>query len=127
MTPALEQFHRALETIEIQQGFMSSYSNVTGTNYRENDDIKDLLLKQLVEPVQWCTILEDIRKHCSLIKTSKLYEIGTGRQIKSMVGKFERRLVRKVQTLTVWERQRFQIEDSIHRSWKNYLSNVRLI
>lgn len=101
MTPALEQFHRALETIEIRPAGISSYSNVTGTNYRENDDIRDLLLKQVVEPVQWCTILEDIRKHCSLIKTSKLYEIGTGKQIKSMIGKFERRLVRKVETLTV--------------------------
>ena len=101
MTPALQQFHRVLETIEIQQGFISSYSNVTGTNYCENDDIRDLLLKQLIEPVQWCTILEDIREHCSLIKTSKLYEIGTGKQIKSMIGKFERRLVRKMETLTV--------------------------
>ena len=100
MQPAQEAFRRALEKVTWLPGNLCSYSNVTGQPYTKEDNMVDLLVRQLCEPVKWNCILNDIMEKFDNKKLTKLIEIGPGRQLKTMVGKVNRRAVRFTENVT---------------------------
>ena len=60
---------------------MPIISNVTGLPIEPPEDIRRLLARQLVEPVQWETTLKHL---IGPMGKSQLFELGPGQQIKAM-------------------------------------------
>ena len=55
--------------------------NVTGQPMQGTDDVRALLARQLVEPVQWEAILKHL---IGTMHKTELFELGPGQQIKAM-------------------------------------------
>lgn len=53
MQPAAAQFRRALDKVRIEEPTFPVISNVTGRPVRGPEDIRELLVKQIVSPVLW--------------------------------------------------------------------------
>ena len=70
---------QVLSTVKIQRARIPAYSNVTASQFPEAAEIPAMLGRQLVEPVQWESILK------VLLSTGKtqLHELGPGAQIKA--------------------------------------------
>jgi len=103
MEPAQEEFNEVLEKIKI--GFprngLLMYSNVTGKPYgdeTDSSDIKELLVRQLCEVVKWSDILAAVNRHFVECRIEKIYELGPGRQMKSMLGKVNRKMIRSTES-----------------------------
>ena len=60
---------------------VSVISNVTGLPMGSPEEIKGLLARQLVEPVQWESTLNHL---IGPMHKSQLFELGPGQQIKAM-------------------------------------------
>ena len=58
-----------------------------------------LLTRQLVEPVQWQSIMSDICE--SKYDQTSVYEVGPGRQLTAILAKIDRKLVRKCKNIEV--------------------------
>ena len=57
-----------------------------------------LLPRQVVEPVRWEKIINDI---CQSKYEQTFYEVGPGRQLAAILAKIDRRLVRKCKNIEV--------------------------
>ena len=53
MQPAAEKFQHILSKVEVQRPSVPVISNVTGQPVEDPDDIRELLVKQIVSPVRW--------------------------------------------------------------------------
>ena len=53
MQPAADKFKQVLSKVEIQTPLFPVISNVTGDAVRDPDEIRELLVKQVVSPVRW--------------------------------------------------------------------------
>jgi len=70
-----------LRSIDIKMPRMALYSNVTGKPYASVDEMRQLLERQVVEPVAWETSM------LSMIATgvTRVVETGPGQQLKAML------------------------------------------
>ena len=86
MAPARTALERVLRDVEVHPPRVTVYSNVTGRPFE--GDVRGLLARQVVEPVQWERTLR------ALMRDGKreLYETGPGKQIKGMVRRIDEEL-----------------------------------
>lgn len=99
MTPAQEEFHAALSSINITRSDTTLYSNVTGDCYRNEDNVTDLLVRQITEPVLWNSILEKLHRDYVSDVVQNIYEVGTGKQLKFMFGKIDSRFLKIIRNV----------------------------
>ncbi|XP_057291153.1 malonyl-CoA-acyl carrier protein transacylase, mitochondrial-like [Hydractinia symbiolongicarpus] len=99
MKPAQEKFHNALSSINITRSDTTLYSNVTGDCYRKEDNVTDLLVRQITEPVLWNSILNKLHRDYVSGVVQNIYEVGTGRQLKFMFGKIDSRLLKIIRNV----------------------------
>lgn len=85
MSPARDALTAALDTVTINDPVIPVYSNVTGEPFRDAKHIKEMLPRQLVEPVRW----EGTLKNLVAAGKTQLYELGPGAQIKAMVRRID--------------------------------------
>jgi len=86
MQSASDNLEKVLSTISLSKPRIPVYSNVTAAPFPEEEqEIKKLLMRQLVEPVQWESLVKAL---ISNGKTS-LHELGPGQQIKAMVKRID--------------------------------------
>lgn len=85
MSPARDALISALEKITISDPLVPVYSNVTGEPFKDAQEIRDLLPRQLVEPVKW----EPTLKAIIASGKNELHELGPGAQIKAMVKRLD--------------------------------------
>lgn len=83
MQEAAEQFGRALEQVEVKQGVVPLYSNVTGGLYTE--DVKGLLSGQICSPVRW----ENLIRNMIAAGVDTFIEVGPGKTLTNMIGKID--------------------------------------
>lgn len=85
MAPARDALTQVLDSITINDPVITVYSNVTGEPFKDAEHIRQLLPRQLVEPVRWEFCLK------ALVASGKnrLYELGPGAQIKAMVRRID--------------------------------------
>jgi len=85
MAPARDALTAVLDGVTISDPAMPVYSNVTGEPFRDAAHIREMLPRQLVEPVRWEPTLK------ALIGAGKtqLHELGPGAQIKAMVKRID--------------------------------------
>merc|ERR1712159_75015 len=82
MQSASDNLENALAGVKLSKPRIPVYSNVTASPFPDDEaEIKKLLMRQLVEPVQWESLVKAL---ISNGKTS-LHELGPGQQIKAMV------------------------------------------
>jgi [acyl-carrier-protein] S-malonyltransferase len=81
MAPARAALAAALDAVEVRDPAIPVYSNVTGEPFRDAAHVRELLPRQLCEPVRWEPTLR------ALVAAGKtqLSELGPGAQIKAMV------------------------------------------
>lgn len=84
---ASEEFYKYLEDVEIRKSSKSIYSNVTGLPYNEEDDIKDLLKKQIMSSVLFEKTIRDMLEK----GIDTFVEIGPGKALRGFVKKIDRK------------------------------------
>lgn len=88
MAPALERLSRALAATEIASPRVPVLSNVTGKAHADAGSIRDLLARQVVEPVQW----EECMRNVLGLGVEKVYEVGPGRVLAGLAKRIQRKL-----------------------------------
>ncbi|MEW9676433.1 ACP S-malonyltransferase [Lentibacillus sp. L22] len=87
MKSANEQFARKLDEVKITEASVPVYANVTAAPVTDNDEIKELLLKQLYSPVRF----EESIRHMLNEGIDAFVEVGNGKVLSGLVRKISRR------------------------------------
>lgn len=82
MEPAVEIMKNVLEHVEIYEPEISVFSNYSSM-VENKDEIKENLVKQIVNKVRWREIVLNMEK----LDVKQYVEIGTGRILTNMIGK----------------------------------------
>jgi len=91
MEPAQEPLRRVLESVNIQTPRCTVYSGTSCQPFTNSDQIKSLLVRQLVEPVNWMKTIQNIFK--GRTRNCKIYEVGPGKQLRAMINRIDRTLL----------------------------------
>ncbi|KAL3150402.1 hypothetical protein ABBQ32_000240 [Trebouxia sp. C0010 RCD-2024] len=91
MQPAQNNLKKVLADVNLRPPRIPVISNVTGRPMGGSDDIRALLSRQLVEPVQWEATLKHL---IGSMHRSELFELGPGQQIKAMCKRIDPAVVK---------------------------------
>lgn len=86
MHPADERLAEALQGVEIQSPRIPVISNVDAQAHTDPAEIKELLVKQLINPVRW----EDSIRTMIGDGFTQFYEVGPGRVLKGLMRRIDR-------------------------------------
>lgn len=95
MAEAAEEFGKLLEAVEFSQPSIPLYSNCTGLPYEQN--VKELLAKQISSPVRW----EAIIRHMIANGADTFIEVGPGSTLCGLISKIDK----NVRTFGVSDRE----------------------
>ena len=85
MEPAAARLAEALKSVTVQAPRYPVASNVTGADHEETGKIRELLVRQLTEPVQWVACVRTMAE-----KGIKTYiEVGSGTVLRGLVRKID--------------------------------------
>lgn len=87
MEPAAAALRRALASVELRPPRVPVISNVTAAPFPSDDPdaLRELLCRQLVEPVRWEGSLGALLRPAGGAAPPRLIEVGPGQQIRAMV------------------------------------------
>ena len=88
-----------IDTTPLQNQDFKLYSNVTGEPFNPTDNIRDLLTRQICEPVKWTNIIQDINQMFMSKQLDGILELGPSNNLKSILSKVNRRTLRVTQSL----------------------------
>jgi len=101
MKPAVEALTSALEGIAFSSPSVPVVPNVTATPTTDPDELKRLLIEQVVSPVRWTESVQRL----SQAGVDKAYEVGPGSTLKGLIRRIDRDItVETVGTLEDMER-----------------------
>ncbi|MDR1479063.1 MAG: ACP S-malonyltransferase [Planctomycetaceae bacterium] len=86
MQPAVARLVEALNKVEIKEPEFPVISNVDAKPHTDPDEIRQLLIKQIVSPVLW----EDSMRYLLAQGFEIFYEIGHGRVLRSLMKRIDR-------------------------------------
>jgi len=86
MQPAVERLSAALADVTIRRPRVPVVSNVDAQPHDDPDEIRRLLVKQVVEPVRW----EDSLRWLLAQGCDQFYEVGPGRVLRSLLKRINR-------------------------------------
>ncbi len=89
MQPAVERLKTALAEVKIQSPRIPVVSNVDARPHENPDEIRDLLVRQVVNPVLWET---SMRWLINDFGVTQCYEIGPGRVLRGLLKRVARKL-----------------------------------
>lgn len=87
MGPAQERLRKALENTEIRTPRVPVWSNVTGKKHENPAQIRELLSRQVVEPVLWDRLVQDILGQ----NIASFYEVGPGKVLAGLLKRINRK------------------------------------
>jgi [acyl-carrier-protein] S-malonyltransferase len=87
MNSAVARLNEALDQARIERPTIPVIFNVDAQVHAEPDDIRQLLLKQVVSPVRW----EDSMRSLLAQGYDQFYEVGPGRVLRGLLKRIERR------------------------------------
>ena len=87
MKPADARLSETLAGIAIKQPEIPVVSNVDATVHSDPDEIRDLLVRQVVSPVRW----EDSMRLLLADGADEFYEIGPGKVLKGLLRRIDRK------------------------------------
>ena len=88
MKPADEQLATVLKTVTFNKPRIPVLSNVDAKPHDEPDDIKQVLVKQLLSPVQWDTTMKSLLAE----GYDQFYEVGPGKVLKGLLKRINRKI-----------------------------------
>ena len=88
MAPAQARLRKALDSVEFRRPRVPVVSNVDARAHEEPEDIRRLLLEQLVSPVRW---EDSMRTMLGEHEVEEFYELGAGRVLKGLLKRIDRR------------------------------------
>ena len=88
MQSAVERLKKALSAVTLKKPRIAVVSNVDAQPHDDPDEIRELLVKQVVSPVRW----EDSIRFLLQQGTPKFYEIGPGKVLKGLLKRIERKI-----------------------------------
>jgi [acyl-carrier-protein] S-malonyltransferase len=87
MSPAVERLSAALRQVEMRPPQIPVVSNVDGQPHDDPEEIRELLVKQLVNPVRW----ESSMHYLLAAGFTQFYEVGPGRVLKGLMKRIDRK------------------------------------
>lgn len=87
MASAVERLSAALAQVEMRRPQIPVVSNVDGKPHDDPEEIRELLVKQLVNPVRW----EDSMRYLLEAGFTQFYEVGSGRVLKGLMKRIDRK------------------------------------
>jgi len=87
MKPADEQLAKALSGVEIRSPRLPVWSNVDARPHTDRDEIRGLLVRQVLSPVRW----EETIRGMLAAGVDRLYEIGPGRVLTGLLKRIQRK------------------------------------
>lgn len=88
MQPAVERLTAALNAVPIQSPRIPVVSNVDAQPHHNPEEIRDLLLRQVVSPVRW----EDSVRRLMADGYDEFYEVGPGRVLRGLLKRIDRKV-----------------------------------
>lgn len=85
MAPAVKPFQIALQKMPISDPIISVYSNIDGKVYKNAEQIKKQLPKQIVKPVKWEQLLHVLYERPSDDYFPRTFECGPGTALKTIL------------------------------------------
>jgi len=87
MAPAVEPLRDVLASVELRSPRIPVVSNVDAVPHDDPDEIRDLLVRQVVSPVRW----EDSVRYLLEEGMTEFYEIGPGTVLKGLMKRIHRK------------------------------------
>jgi [acyl-carrier-protein] S-malonyltransferase len=88
MQPAVERLAAALKNVKLKQPRIPVVSNVDAQPHSDPEEIRQLLVQQVVSPVRW----EDSMRWLIGEGVDKCFEIGPGRVLRGLMKRIDRKL-----------------------------------
>lgn len=88
MAPAADRLREALAEAHFSRPTIPVVSNVDALPHDDPDEIRELLLKQLVSPVRW----EDSLRYLLAQGYDQFYEVGPGRVLRGLLKRVDRKI-----------------------------------
>jgi [acyl-carrier-protein] S-malonyltransferase len=88
MQPADERLAEALANVTIRPPRIPVYSNVDGKPHENPDEIRQILVRQVVSPVLW----EDSVRNLLAAGADKFYEVGPGKVLRGLLKRIDRKV-----------------------------------
>ena len=85
MQPAVEPLKNALNGTVIEEPRVTVLSNYSVKRYRDQNDIRKGLLKQLVSPVKWEQTLQKLYNRPPGSTFPRTFDLGSGGQLKTIL------------------------------------------
>ena len=89
MEPAVEKLKKVLAEVEIKTPRIPVISNVDAQPHYDPNEIREILAKQVTNPVKWETIITTMVKSPNFVKS---YELGPGTVCRGIVKRFGKKL-----------------------------------
>jgi [acyl-carrier-protein] S-malonyltransferase len=86
MDAAVDRLREALADTRIERPAIPVVFNVDATEHSDPDEIRELLLRQLVSPVRW----EESMRHLIAQGYDQFYEVGPGRVLRGLLKRIDR-------------------------------------
>lgn len=87
MQPALERLQKALASAKLSRPRIPVLSNVDAAPHDDPEEIRDLLIRQVVAPVQW----EQTQRRLLAEGHNEFYEVGPGRVLRGLLKRIDRK------------------------------------
>ena len=87
MQPAVERLKKALSRVTLSKPRFPVISNVDAHPHDNPEEIRDLLVKQVVSPVQWEASIRKMLSHGH----APFWEIGPGRVLRGLLKRIDRK------------------------------------
>ena len=88
MEPAVQPLRAALNAASIRSPQIPVVSNVDAQNHEDPEEIRDLLVQQVVSPVLWHKSMEALVS----FGIGQFYELGSGRVLRGLLRRIDRKL-----------------------------------
>lgn len=88
MQPAVEQLKQALQDVPMNPARIPVVSNVDGQPHTDPEEIRSLLVRQVVSPVQWESSLRLLLDD----GYDQFYEVGPGRVLRGLLRRIDRKI-----------------------------------
>jgi [acyl-carrier-protein] S-malonyltransferase len=87
MQPARDRLTAALASVKMQKPRIPVVSNVDAVPHDDPEEIRELLVRQLVSPVRW----EDSMRYLLAQGCDQFYEVGPGRVLRGLLKRIDRK------------------------------------
>jgi [acyl-carrier-protein] S-malonyltransferase len=87
MQPAVERLKKALEGVQLHMPRIPVISNVDAESHDDPEQIRELLVKQVVSPVRWEDSIRKMLAHGH----SPFWEVGPGRVLRGLLKRIDRK------------------------------------